>query len=114
MHGLGTAIYMSTVVGPFSGFYTATIDGETVVVDAYRNISEPVCEVSWSRWGLENTTHVVSVVFRGSSVLAGPDTTGNSSLEITRFTYVLDFLGLSVLIDDVGVSLISSLFLNCD
>ena len=84
---------MSTVVGPFSGVYTATIDGETVVVDAYRNISEPVCEVSWSRWGLENTTHVVSVVFRGPSIQAAPNPAANSSLEITRFTYVLSFLG---------------------
>jgi hypothetical protein len=82
----GTAIFMSTVVGPFSGVYTATIDNETVLVDAYRNISEPVCDVSWSRWGLENTTHVVTVVFRGASTEAGPAAQGNSSLEITRFT----------------------------
>lgn len=96
---------MSTVVGPNAGVYTATIDNETVIVDAYRNTSEPACDVSWSRFGLENTTHVVTVVFKGASTEAGPAGASNASLEITRFTCVMMILLLFLFFFSVGVYL---------
>ena len=107
---VGTAIYISTLVGPSGGVYTVTIDGQSVDVSTFEfemrdGISTEVaarekCEVTWSAWGLADRVHTVRLVYRGAAT--GPNVAvGNSrevpSVGITRFTFVLLLLSATIL-----------------
>ena len=87
---VGTAIYISTLVGPSGGIFTATIDGNSVDVNTFRSSVVEECAITWSQWGLANQKHVVRVVFRGS-LTANTTSDIRTSFGITRFTYVIFF-----------------------
>lgn len=86
----GTAIYISTLAGPGSGIFTATIDDNSVDVNASAllvnsNSDSEDCAVTWSQWGLQNKLHNVSVVFKGQGTETAPTPGLKTSFGISGF-----------------------------
>ena len=90
---------MKTVVGPNSGVFTATVDGQSVDVDTHlaapnhNGTSNPTggsvntadCAITWSQWGLSNSRHKVTITFRGASTDQGSDVNAQASFGFAGF-----------------------------
>lgn len=63
---VGTALYLTSVIGQDAGVFTITIDGVATVVDAFTP-TEPQCGIRFSQTGLASAMHNVSLTFNGPS-----------------------------------------------
>lgn len=82
---VGTAVYLSTQVGPDNGVFNVFIDGKGVNVDGFQANSD--CVINWSSFGLQNQQHAVTVQFKGASVSSA--NTGSSSAPALNFRHIM-------------------------
>ncbi len=88
---VGTAVYMSTQVGPDAGVFSVLVDGQGVNVDGFRANTD--CVINWSSFGLQSQQHSVTVQFKGASVSSSGGSTGSqtaASLNFGHFMLVED------------------------
>ncbi|TDL17528.1 hypothetical protein BD410DRAFT_546314 [Rickenella mellea] len=77
----GSAIFMNLNNAPTGMVYSATVDGVTDVVDAFRQGQD--CGVGWSRFNLDNQLHVLNITILGPSSQTPASSISQASLDVT-------------------------------
>ncbi|TDL13930.1 hypothetical protein BD410DRAFT_312953 [Rickenella mellea] len=79
----GSAIFMNLNNAPTGMVYSATVDGVSDIVDAFRQAQD--CGVGWSRFNLDEQLHTLNITILGPSTKAPASSISQASLDFTSF-----------------------------